>query len=89
MKLEKDSLGNEIIPDKMWIDVTSCDRFGKKTSESGRVYKSYMMMLEMIANSNFSRPLYMSTTVGPSNYNESSALLKKDSCCFIMKCYVG
>jgi hypothetical protein len=69
MKLEKDSLGNEIIPDKMWIDVTSCDRFGKKTSESGRVYKSYMMMLEMIANSNFSRPLYMSTTVGPSNYN--------------------
>ena len=69
MQLEKDEEGNEYIPNKMWIDVTTCDRWGNKTTENGRVYKSYMMMLEMIANSNFSRPLYMSTTVGPSNYN--------------------
>ncbi len=32
------------------------------------VYKSEMMMLEMIANANWERPLYMSITVGESNY---------------------
>ena len=68
MKLEKDSLGNELIPDKMWIDLGSYDSYGNRTSDHGRVYKNFMMMLEMIAQSNFSRPLYMSTTVGPSNY---------------------
>ncbi len=46
------------IPDKMVIDLTG----------QGRVYKSFVMMLEMLAESNFSRPIYMSTTVGASNY---------------------
>lgn len=46
------------IPDRMVISLV-----GKN-----RVSKSFMMMLEMIAESNFSRPLYMSTTVGSSNY---------------------
>ena len=46
------------IPDKMDISLN-----GEPT-----VYKSYLMMLEMLAQSNFSRPLYMSTTVGASNY---------------------
>ena len=46
------------IPDQMKIDL----------SGKNRLYKSFMMMLEMIAESNFSRPLYMSTTVGPDNY---------------------
>ena len=55
MKLIGDS-----IPDRMIIDLT-----GKST-----VYKNFMMMLEMIAQSNFSRPLYMSTTVGPDNYGK-------------------
>ncbi len=53
MKLENDS-----IPDRMVIDLT-----GKS-----QVYKNFIMMLEMIGQSNFSRPLYMSTTVGPDNY---------------------
>ena len=46
------------IPDRMQLDLSGKDR----------VYKSFMMMLEMISESNFSRPLYMSTTVGPDNY---------------------
>ena len=46
------------IPDQMVISL----------SGQGRVSKSFTMMLEMIAQSNFSRPLYMSTTVGASNY---------------------
>ncbi len=53
MKLENDS-----IPDKMIIDLS-----GRRS-----IYKNFMMMLEMIGQSNFSRPLYMSTTVGPDNY---------------------
>ena len=39
------------------------DRFGQS-----RLSKSFMMMLEMLAQSNFSRPIYMSTTVGYNNY---------------------
>jgi hypothetical protein len=58
MKIPTDSLGNEIIPDQMVISLAG----------QGRVSKSFTMMLEMIAQANFSRPLYMSTTVGSSNY---------------------
>ncbi len=46
------------IPDQMVISLKG----------QGRVTKSFIMMLEMIAQSNFSRPLYMSTTVGASNF---------------------
>ena len=46
------------IPDKMVISLAG----------QGRVSKSFIMMLEMIAEANFSRPLYMSTTVGAPNY---------------------
>ena len=46
------------IPDKMVISLKG----------QGRVSKSFIMMLEMIAEANFSRPLYMSTTVGSGNY---------------------
>ena len=46
------------IPDKMAISLIG----------QGRVTKSFVMMLEMIAQANFSRPLYMSTTVGSGNY---------------------
>jgi len=46
------------IPDQMVISLKG----------QGRISKSFMMMLEMLAESNFSRPLYMSTTVGSSNY---------------------
>ena len=51
-------IDNDSIPDEMVIDLTG----------QSRVSKSFVMMLEMIAESNFSRPLYMSTTVGSSNY---------------------
>ena len=53
MKLDGDS-----IPDQMVISLKG----------QGRVTKSFAMMLEMIAQANFSRPLYMSTTVGASNF---------------------
>ena len=46
------------IPDVMHISLK-----GKRA-----VYKSEMMMLEMISQANWERPLYMSTTVGPDNY---------------------
>ena len=46
------------IPDQMVISLRGQDS----------VIKSFVMMLEMIAQANFSRPLYMSTTVGSSNY---------------------
>ena len=49
---------NDSIPDRMEISLEG----------QGSVYKSFVMMLEMLAESNFSRPMYMSTTVGPSNY---------------------
>ena len=46
------------IPDRMVIDLTG----------TRSVYKNLMMVLEMISQTNFSRPLYMATTVGSSNY---------------------
>ena len=46
------------IPDRMEISLAG----------QPRITKSFMMMLEIIAQSNFSRPIYMSTTVGASNY---------------------
>jgi len=49
---------NDSIPDVMEISLAG----------QGRITKSFMMLLEMIGQSNFSRPLYMSTTVGASNY---------------------
>ncbi len=49
---------NDSIPDRMEISLKGQDR----------IYKSFIMMLEMIAQSNFDRPLYMSTTVGPTNF---------------------
>ncbi|MCH5177353.1 MAG: DUF2723 domain-containing protein [Prevotellaceae bacterium] len=51
---------NDSIPDRMYISLA-----GKS-----RVYKNFIMMLDMIGQSNFSRPLYMSTTVGAENYGE-------------------
>ena len=49
---------NDSIPEVMEISLAGQER----------ITKSFMMLLEMIAQSNFSRPLYMSTTVGASNY---------------------
>jgi hypothetical protein len=46
------------IPDQMVISLSGQDH----------IYKNFIMMLEMIAQSDFKRPLYMSTTVGPQNY---------------------
>ena len=68
MVVPRDSLGQPLIPDRMYIDVGQYSGYGQKLSEQNRLYKNSMMMLEMIANANFSRPIYMSTTVGPSYY---------------------
>ena len=49
---------NDSIPDRMYISLAG----------QPEVYKNFIMMLEMLAHSNFSRPMYMSCTVGPSNF---------------------
>lgn len=51
------SLGDSI-PDHMTISLK-----GKRG-----LYKSELMMLEMLANSNWERPIYMAITVGPENH---------------------
>ncbi len=48
----------EEIPDRMVISLV-----GKRT-----LYKSDLMMLEIIANCNWERPIYVATTVGEDNY---------------------
>ena len=53
MKLQGDS-----IPDRMVISLK-----GKSA-----LYKGDLMMLEMIANANWERPIYVATTVGAENY---------------------
>ncbi|MCR5313962.1 MAG: DUF2723 domain-containing protein [Bacteroidaceae bacterium] len=65
VKVDKDAVRrsgmkifNDSIPDYMDISLKG----------QSRITKSFMMLLEMIGQSNFSRPLYMSTTVGASNY---------------------
>ena len=51
-------LAGDTIPDFMHISLK-----GKRA-----VYKSEMMMYEMLAQCNWERPLYVATTVGPDNY---------------------
>ena len=68
MMVPRDSLGQPLIPDRVYIDVGQYSGYGQKVSNQNRIYKNFMMVLEMLANSNFERPIYMSTTVGPSNY---------------------
>ncbi|MBR4130068.1 MAG: DUF2723 domain-containing protein [Bacteroidaceae bacterium] len=51
-------MADDSIPDKMHISLK-----GKRA-----VYKSEMMMYEMIAQCNWERPIYVAMTVGPDNY---------------------
>jgi hypothetical protein len=51
-------MASDSIPDKMVISLK-----GK-----GTLYKGDLMMLELIANSNWERPIYVATTVGQENY---------------------
>ncbi len=51
-------LQGDSIPDKMVISLS-----GKRA-----LYKGDLMMLELIANSNWTRPVYIATTVGEENY---------------------
>ena len=51
-------MASDSIPDKMVISLK-----GK-----GALYKGDLMMLELIANSNWDRPIYVATTVGQENY---------------------
>ena len=51
-------MASDSIPDKMVISLK-----GK-----GALYKGDLMMLELIANSNWERPIYVATTVGQENY---------------------
>ena len=59
MMLPKDSTGRVMeIPERMAISLT-----GKRS-----LYKGDLMLLEMVANSNWTRPLYVALTVGAENY---------------------
>ena len=58
MMLPKDSAGNVVIPDRMAISLV-----GKRM-----LYKGDLMLLEMLANHNWTRPLYVALTVGADNY---------------------
>ncbi len=58
MMLPKDSTGQVNIPERMAISLT-----GKRA-----LYKGDLMMLEMLANSNWKRPLYIALTVGRENF---------------------
>jgi hypothetical protein len=51
-------MASDSIPDKMVISLK-----GK-----GALYKGDLMMLELIANANWERPIYVATTVGQENY---------------------
>ena len=51
-------MASDTIPDKMVISLS-----GKRA-----LYKGDLMMLEIIANSNWKRPVYVATTVGADNY---------------------
>ena len=58
MMLPKDSTGNVVIPDRMAISLV-----GKRM-----LYKGDLMLLEMLANHNWTRPMYVALTVGADNY---------------------
>ena len=58
MMIPVDSTGAAIIPDKMAISLV-----GKRA-----LYKGDLMILEMLANHNWTRPLYVAYTVGAENY---------------------
>ena len=58
MMLPKDSTGAVNIPERMAISLS-----GKRA-----LYKGDLMLLEMVANSNWTRPLYVALTVGSENY---------------------
>ena len=51
-------MANDTIPDRMVISLS-----GKRA-----LYKNDLMMLEMLAQCNWTRPLYVATTVGSDNY---------------------
>ena len=58
MMLPKDSTGNVNIPERMAISLS-----GKRA-----LYKGDLMLLEMLANANWTRPLYVALTVSADNY---------------------
>lgn len=59
MMIPRDSLGNEMeIPETMVISLR-----GKRA-----LYKNDLMMLEMLSQSNWTRPLYVALTVGADNF---------------------
>ena len=52
------------MPDRMVISLKNLRRIGGRLM----LTKNHVMLLEMLANTNWERPLYMSTTVGSENY---------------------
>lgn len=58
MMIPKDSLGNDLIPDVMHLNFKN-----RRT-----IYKSELMMYEMLAQCNWERPIYIAYTVAESNY---------------------
>lgn len=54
--------GPDSIPDKMVISLQAAQK------KSGGLYRSDVMILEMLAHADWKRPMYMSVTLGPGNY---------------------
>jgi len=61
---QRDSILNELIPDRIAINITT--RLNGSTSRI--LGRSQVMMLDMLANANWSRPLYVAMTVGYDQY---------------------
>lgn len=55
-------MGQDSIPDKMIISLKD------KDARQGGLYRSDVMIYEMLARTNWKRPLYMSVTLGSENY---------------------
>lgn len=55
-------LGPDSIPDKMIVSLKDA------AQKQGGVYRSDVMIYEMLAHANWKRPMYMSVTLGPGNY---------------------
>lgn len=54
--------GKDSIPDKMIISLK------KSNGQNGGLYRSEVMIYEMLAHADWRRPMYMSVTLGPGNY---------------------
>ena len=68
IKLDKEAIHRSgmMIPDSLHGEIPEYMSISLKGKRA--LYKSELMMLEMLANTNWERPMYMAITVGPENH---------------------